>query len=225
MGAVAGEGGVITVACPFWSPNAASLPFSRHYTEADVRKLYYGVKRNLNVPFRFVAFVDHYRKLPGDIEQELIEGTPDYGACMQPFRMNEPMILMGLDTVIVGNLDCFAAYAIGGGKLATPRDPFYPETVCNGVMIAPAGHAWVWKDKPAGENDMEWMRQIWARGDAAVIDDLWPGRVVSYKGDVAQNGLSADTRVVYFHGEQKPHQLPHVGWIRRHWVDEAERVR
>lgn len=215
---------MITIATLLWSPNKASLPFSRHYTEADVRKLYYGCTRNLSVPFRFVVFVDRYRKLPPDIDQELIEGVPDYGACMQPFRMNEPMILMGLDTVIVGSMDSFAAYAIGGGKLATPRDPFHPETVCNGVMICPAGHAWVWNEKPAGENDMDWMRQIWVRGDAVISDDIWPGQIVSYKGDVRQNGLSADTRIVYFHGKEKPAELPHLGWIRKHWRDE-ERTR
>ena len=55
--------------------------------------------------------------------------------------------------------------------------------------------------------------------------DIWPGQIVSYKGEVKQNGLSEDTRIVFFHGEHKPHQLPHLGWIRKHWVDEAERVR
>jgi hypothetical protein len=51
---------------------------------------------------------------------------------------------------------------------------------------------------------------------ASMIDDLFPGQVRSYKGHVRQNGLG-DTRICYFHGELKPHQIDEP-WIREHWL-------
>lgn len=59
---------------------------------------------------------------------------------------------------------------------------------------------------------MEWVRRFAHR----FIDDLFPGQVLSYKGAVKRQGLG-DARIVYFHGREKPHELPHVGWIREHW--------
>jgi hypothetical protein len=41
--------------------------------------------------------------------------------------------------------------------------------------------------------------------------------VLSYKGEVCKTGLTDATRIVYFHGYPKPAELPHVGWIHRHW--------
>lgn len=214
---------MINVACALWAPNKNSLFYSTHYTESDVEKLYRGFRRNLSVPFRFICWTDTPRSFSEPIEQRQIAGVPNYGTMIQPFEMNEPMIIVGLDTIIVGNCDKLAAYCIGADKLAIPRDPFYPENVCNGVVLAPAGHAWVWSDKPAEMNDMAWMQSIYNDGKAVLIDDLFPDQVVSYKRHVRKQGLGADVRICYFHGQLKPHELQHIGWIDRHWNGDDER--
>lgn len=213
---------MITIATLLWEPNEQSASFSTHYTETDVERLYRGFERNLTVPFRFVCFVDRVRQFDEPILQELIEGKPNYGSCIQPYRMNEPMILVGLDTVVVGNCDHLAAYALGGKKLAVPLDPLHPPKVCNGVALVPQGSAWIASERPDDQNDMEWIRTLHGRGEVAVIDDIFPGQVVSYKGEVAKRGLSDETRIVYFHGIPKMHQLPHVGWIARLWHDNVK---
>jgi hypothetical protein len=203
---------VIVVATLLWDANDRSLSFSRCYDETWVEKLHAGFRRHLTVPFRFICFTERPRQFSVGIETQWIEGEPSYGSVIEPFKLNEPMILVGLDTIVVGNCDHLAAYAIGGNKLAVPRDPFYPEKVCNGVALAPQGCRHVW-DKFPGGNDMDWIRAQ----DVAVIDDIFPGQVCSYKGDIKKNGLTADTRIVYFHGADKPHQMAHVGWIWREW--------
>lgn len=198
------------------------MHYSTSYTESDVEKLYRGFKRNLTVPFRFVCFVDRIRDFKEPVDQYLIKGEPTYGTMMQPYELNEPMIVVGLDTIIVGNCDKLAAYCIGADKLATPLDPFYPDRVCNGVVLAPAGCSWVWTDKPEGMNDMAWMQSLYEQGKAVLIDDLFPGQVVSYKRHVRLQGLDDDMRIVYFHGELKAPELAHVGWIARHWHDNVK---
>jgi hypothetical protein len=94
------------------------------------------------------------------------------------------MILVGLDTVIVRNIDHFAHYCLTGDKIALPRNPYNAEQSINGVALVPAGHRKVFDDW-RGENDMEWMRKFpWQP-----IDDLWPGQVVSVSRRIASGTL------------------------------------
>ncbi len=203
---------MITVATLLWDANRHSHSFSTMYDETWVEKLHRGFMRNLSVPFRFVCFTDRPRRFGGLIEQEAIESRPPkYGACIEPYRLGQPMILVGLDTVVTGNIDHLAEYCIGGTDIALPRAVYQSDTVCNGVALVPPGHGGVY-DRWEGENDMAWMRQQ----RYVVIDDLWPGHVVSYKGHVRKHGLG-DARIVFFHGKQKMHEIDEP-FVREHWI-------
>lgn len=207
----------LTVASLLWEPNAKSYHFSRCYDEKWVTRLYDGFARNLTMPFRFVLFTDRPRDLPKHIEQEMLrEKEPGYGACIEPYRFGVPMILVGLDTVVTGSIDHIAAFCMGNDPtIALPRDPNSPEKACNGVALIPAGNQCVYRNWH-GENDMEWMR----KQPHVFIDDIFPGQVQSYKCHVKKNGLG-DARIVYFHGQEKPHELTDVPWVKRHWLGEA----
>ena len=102
---------MITIATLLWDANVNSQPFSSMYDEAWVEKLYRGFARNLNAPFRFVCYTDRERKFSEAIHQRRLQSqAPGYGDCIQPYELDVPMMLVGLDTVIVGNLDHLAAY-------------------------------------------------------------------------------------------------------------------
>lgn len=195
-----------------WDANKNSLSFSKQYDESWVEKLYRGFSRNLTVPFKFVCYVDHKREFSEPIEQRFLNNKePSYGDCIQPYELGVPMILVGLDTVVTGNCDGLAQYCMSADIIALPRDPYKRSRACNGVALVPVGQAHVahhWN----GENDMEWMRAQ----PHVFLDDIYPRQVQSYKGAVKRDGL-CDTKIVYFHGEEKPHQLGAAGWIGRHW--------
>lgn len=204
---------MITIASLLWDANGASHGFSRMYDESWVTRLYDGFARNLSVPFRFVLFTDRERYLPSEITQERLTNTkPTYADCIEPYKLNVPMILVGLDTVITGPINHFAQYCIESETIALPRDPYHLERACNGVALVPAGNRAVFNDW-RGENDMEWLRSRPHR----FTDDLFPRQIVSYKGSVKKEGLG-DARIVYFHGREKPHELQYEPWIRRHWM-------
>lgn len=205
-------GKLITIATLLWDPNKSSLSFSRMYSEEWANRLYRGFARNLTVPFRFVCFTDRPREfVPGIEQQRLSSSEPSYGDCIEPFRLGCPTILCGLDTVVTGNCDHLAEYCQTGAAIALPRDPFNDRQACNGVSLIPAGHQSTWSEW-RGENDMEWLRGR----PHVIMDDIWPGQVVSYKGHVKRYGLG-DARIVFFHGAEKPHELDDVPWIGRHW--------
>lgn len=204
---------MINIVTLFWDPNVKSHGFSRVYSEEWVEKLYRGFARNLTEPFRFICYTDRERDFSEPIEQEAIEmSRPDYGCCIEPYKLGRPMILVGLDTVITGNIDHLAKYCMTERRIALPKAVYKKNTVCNGVALVPAGHSDVYH-RWNGENDMEWMREQFY----SVIDNLFPWHVVSYKGHVKEHGLG-DARIVFFHGEEKPHQLTRVKWLRKHWV-------
>lgn len=122
------------------------------------------------------------------------------------------MILVGLDTIIVGNIDRYADYCLTASKIALPRDPYKPERSINGVALVPAGQKAVF-DNWSGENDMEWMR----KQDTVFIDDLFPGEVLSLKAHRIRDVGIGDARIIYFHGRPKAHELMHLDWVRKHW--------
>lgn len=203
---------MITIATLLWQPNAASRDFSCCYDESWVEKLYRGFRRNLTMQFDFVCFTDRERAFREPIKQQRIADlSPSYSTCIEPYRLGVPMILVGLDTVVVGNIDHLARYCLAERTIALPRDPYQRAIACNGVALVPGGMEAVALTHQ-GENDMEWMRSFPHR----FIDDVFPGHVLSYKGDVKPRGLG-DTRICYFHGQEKPHQLAHVDWILEHW--------
>jgi len=197
-----------------WDANANSLEFSRGFDEIWVMKLYDGIARNLTKPYQFVLFTDRRRDLGDrDMLQILIDATePGYGSCIEPYRLDDPMILMGLDTVITGNIDHLAEFCLTSSMMALPRDPYKPTRACNGVSLVPAGQRSIF-EKWSGENDMDWLNCQKFK----LIDSLFPGHVVSFKADAKNYGLR-DARIVYFHGWEKPHEVAHnIEWIREHW--------
>lgn len=214
---------MITIATLLWDPNEKSFDFSRCYDESWVEKLYRGFRRNLTGDMRFVCWTDRERTFAEPIEQVRINQSPiDYRACIEPYAMEGPMILVGLDTMVTGNCDHLADYARTASRLAVPRDPFFPDKVCNGVALIPKGHTYLANIAPVFDNDMDWIRAQ----DPAVIDDLFPGSVVSFKGHVMDYGAEGAS-IVYFHGEMKPHELAQVrpprrlvnlvAWAEEHW--------
>lgn len=205
----------VTICTLLWEPNNQSFAFSRVYDESWVDKLYRGFARNMTQPFRFVCFTDRHRRFEENVIQEPIwsEGEIGYDACTQPFRLDVPMILCGLDTVIVGNVDHLAVYAMSGGELAVPRDPFAPQRACNGVVVCSGGMRATMFDAHAGENDMEWIRSK----PHVFLDDLWPKQIVSWKGYTQHYGIEDETRIVYLHGTPKQSDLMHLEWMREAW--------
>lgn len=205
---------MLYVATCLWQANEKSQPFSRSYSEEWVEKLYRGFCRNLTRPFRFICFTDKSREFSEEIFQlRLKTAQPDYGCFIEPFRLNVPMILVGLDTIVVGNIDHMADYCLSETMMALPRNPYQPDQSINGVALVPAGNRGIF-DGWSGENDMEWLRRFPNKW----IDDLFSGQVLSLKAHKVRDVGPKEARIVYMHGNPKQNELLHLGWVREHWA-------
>ena len=211
---------MITISACLWRANERSEMFSQMYDESWVEKLYRAFNRHLTMPFRFVLFVDEPRRFKLPIEQrQLTSPKPySYGCMIEPFSLDQPMILCGLDTLIIRNIDHYARYCLEekpGGTILLPRDPYFTYRTINAIALVPQGRRDVF-DNWNGENDMVWLRSVHGTN---FLDDRWPGEVVSLKfHKVRAVGVDDQARVIYFHGRPKPHQLGHMALIKEHWV-------
>lgn len=206
---------MLHVTCCLWKPNKNSYEFSLAYDETWVNKLYRGFKRNLTRPFRFVCFTDYEREFCEGVEQERLEAkVPDYGCLIEPFKLNEPMIVCGIDMIMLKNIDHMADYCLSSGVMAAPIHPSKPQDgIVNPIVFVPAGYRRVY-DEWNGENDMLWLRKF----DHVLSDKLWPGQILSLKlHDVRRKGTQGAS-IVYFHGKPKPHQMQDVAWVKQNWV-------
>lgn len=204
---------MLTVCTLLWQPNGKSRDFSRMYDETWVEKLYRGFQRNLTVPFRFVCYSDRAREYSEPIEQKVVPGLGrrGYSDCIKPFELGVPMLLCGLDTLVTGSCDKLAAWCFEEKVMCLPRDPYKPNQAINGVCLVPAGWERIAKEH-RGQNDMEHVRRYPHR----FIDDEFPGFVRSWKGHVRDHGLNG-TKVIYFHGREKMHELAGNPIIETHW--------
>jgi hypothetical protein len=204
---------MINIVSLLWEANEHSHEFSRAYSNEWAAKLFNGFRRNLTVPHKFVLFTDMPRNLPKDIKQIVQPdlGTGGYADCVRPFALNEPMILLGLDSLIVGNVDKLARWCLDNpGKLALPKHP-YEEYSINGVQLWGGGNPDIY-GKWTGQNDMDWIRTF----PHERIDELWPGKVVSYRAHVRPDG-PGKARIIYFHGRLKFNELLNDPFIKANW--------
>lgn len=207
---------MLTVACCLWEPNQNSRDFSKGYDESWVEKLYRGFKRNLTRPFRFVCFTDKDRKFQGPIEQEKLQTPePGYGCLIEPFRLDVPMIIGGLDMIVRGNIDHMADYCLSGEKVALPLHPCHAwRGFINPVVFIPAGHRRVF-DTWRGENDMEWLNTF----NCVDTETMWPKQILSWKlHDLRVRG-HMEARIVYWHGEPKTDRVSqNTRWVAEAWA-------
>lgn len=202
---------MLTISTCFWRANRHSVPLSRCYEPHWVDRLAAGFRRNLTIPHQFIAFTDRDYEFGSGVEQFTTLGDePDWSSMIAPFCLEGPMIVAGLDTVIVGSVDDLARYCFDADRIALPRSPGQAHA-CNGICLVPPGQTGIY-NRWSGENDMLWLREQ----PHHFIDDLFPGQVLSYRLQARPNGFG-DARVIYFHGRDKPHELTAEPFIQEHW--------
>lgn len=215
---------MLHIATMLWDVDEHSYDFSRCYSEIWVERLFQAFRRHLSLPFVAVCFTDRRRLFSEGIYQEQIQLPREagYGRFIEPFRLGVPMILVGLDTIVLGNIDQLAQWCMTGNKVALPRDPYQPARSINGVALIPAGHSGIYHrycellaiSKTLRPTDMEFLRIQ----DTCFIDDMFPGDVISFKAHKVRTEGPKDAKIIYFHGRPKMHELPDDQLIKEHWI-------
>lgn len=211
----------LTVACLKWGDK---------YGVDYVNILRDMVRRNLTIAHRFVCMTDNPRGLQCET-LPIVPPLPTWWGKVTLFRHHLPgrILYFDLDTVIVGNIDDFAAYE---GPFCVIK-PFYRDWgYASGVMsIAPDFGRHVWDafardpraaiarchreaDPPWNNGDQRWLELMVPQAD--YWQSVLPRQLVSYKVHCGA-GVPEGARVVCFHGKPDPHEVPDP-WVKDHWT-------
>ena len=201
----------ITVACV-----CVGIKYDWEYVE----HLREAVLRHLRLPYRFTIITD--------------DTWPGWWGKMhlfEPGRLGGRVIYLDLDTLVIDSLLPLAYLPSGFYML---RDFLYPERCGSGVMVWDAGSDIanrlynVWKSDPD-----EHMRRHALRGDQEFIEQHVDGPIERLQDHVSgivsvrvdcNRGASrppAASRLVCFHGAQKPHTMPEGSLLRQIWLGET----
>jgi hypothetical protein len=185
------------------------------------------VARCLTIPHRFVSFTDD--PLPGVESAPVPPMLEGWWAKLWLFseealRGHDRILYLDLDTVFVGNIDEIALF---NGEFAILRDFYRPDGLGSAVMLWSAGEQtdiWdTWLNFGAPKfrgGDQAWIEI--AKYDATRLQDIFPGRLVSYKADCDADGPPKGSSIVCFHGKPDPHEVE--GWAAREWRGATEGV-
>ena len=202
------------------------MPYGVEY----VTRLRDGVAGNCSTPHRFVCFTDRaVNEFPKDMEVIRVDPFPDYKwnlKKMYAYNRDNGLIgqvfLIDLDAVIVGDMSELLNYR---GEFAT----------CQGTYCAKAGGSFT--SFPAGRwHDILWESLLYGRDKIESVtngserlyyqwvmknkmefwEDIYPGKVLSYKRDCRQGIVPNGASLVRFHGKPRPHEVK-ASWVREHW--------
>lgn len=207
---------MLTIACVKWGSR---------YSAEYVNILHDMVKRNLPEGFegRFVCFTDDASGLADGIETRALpdglDGWWNKIALFSPYAFpeGERVLYFDLDMVIVGALDDLVKF---DGAFGILSDPYHPLHYNSSVMMWTAGtlcHIWDnWiaagmPTRPLG--DQQWIEE--SAPDATFLQRAFPNTFASYKAHCFPFPPEG-TKVVFFHGEPKPHNCDAI-WVQRAW--------
>jgi len=233
---------MISIICALFKGTGRGLPHSAEiYNTEWADKLYRGLKRNITTDFELVCLVDDDYTFKESIRAIpfLDPTTPGWSLLAELFRpditTNRRMII-GLDTVIMSNIDDILSFPLDVGLVS---DPMIEGDVCNAICIVSdktSNYIWdVWTNKRDWvlkhcrlapwniPSELEMMRKLFNEdGRVPRIDIGFPNRILSYKCHIMPNPtLLNNASIVYFHGKPKLQQLNRVKFnpkILDNWI-------
>ena len=205
-----------------------------------VERLFRGVARNLNQPFRFTCFTDKKFATNAYIRLASLKALSWKGCLPKLYAYNPNnglegrVLIFDLDNVITGDLTPMADYRGDLAVRAWFKGYDRGERVPDGDMIgfeagAPTARA-LWeqfsKNVAEAEDTTGGRERYFLRANAT--PDLWqdvlgPQSILSYKNHLrGGQPLPSETRIVSFHDGGKPggtmrqHQVD-APWLKEHW--------
>lgn len=202
-----------------------------------INRLYHGICRNLNLPFKFTCFlqegVDKKNIDPG-VNVDYFD-SPSWKGCLPKLKafdhsngFKNRVIVLDLDLVITGNLDQMFSY---NGRFMT-REGFkgFNKGLSGGdIVFFQAKTMPFWDvlkehtkrtEEITGGRERFIYRQFFKKIGMDFLQTKYPNQIFSYKRHVRRAGgkLSPNCRIVSCHGRPRPHEIKEP-WIKEHWIN------
>jgi len=220
-----------TVACFLWGDWGPGRGLAYLYALQD------SVFQHSTADIRFVCFTDRPARTIRDtievvpLNADDLEGNLKKMTIFRPCSKLEGKVLaLDLDTVIVDRLDVLFEMKLETNSFVTCEDAYATGRIGGGVHLFMAGFGlsefWAPLNRSPAiyGNTMGSERHYLRRRAIELKSDLdlrfWqsqkPSPVVSYKKE-CQGGAPTGSRIIWFHGQPRPHQVTDVAWIDEAW--------
>lgn len=221
--------------------NVICLKHGTKYNADYVNKLYFGVKRNTTLKFKFHCFTDNANDLHNDIIAHSLPYKNVEGWWQKLYLFSDEIeidgrvLFLDLDTLITGNVDHYIAYS---DDFVVLQDLWAKgNNVGSAVMSFEIGkYTKIWNtfiknpQKAISElhphGDQKWIQKHQA--ERIYWQNIFPNEIVSFKSD-CRNGLPKNTRIVCFHGKPSIPEaintttkvqrftIPPTPWVNDYW--------
>jgi hypothetical protein len=196
---------------------ATALRTGGEYMRNHARMLKRQVEAHSTEPCRFVCLSDV--EIDGVETVKLQHNWPGWWSCVELWRLDGPVIVFGLDTVIVGSLDKYIEYArqMPSDVFLLPEAPYRQYRgldgyYINGVQIWNGDWSWLVDrfnyevDSKRFRGDENYLLYQLFENDVEIRSiNKELGGVVSYSLEYTKG---SDASIVYFHGQHKPWNKP-----------------
>jgi hypothetical protein len=226
---------MITVACVYWGTK-----FPVEY----VHNLKSMVERNTTIEHRFVCLSD--KKVEGVETKILKPGYDGWWNKLQLFdpaqNLGERVVYLDLDTLIVNNIDWLLNYkgnfmGIEDVGAVNDHQPHLKGVMQSGVMsFNPLMYTQIWNQGSIDETlpkkfrgDGEFLNAVFSPLSRDLLQNVFPGRLKSYKYQVYPNRPDDKTSIICFHGRPSVIQAMNQSvttpmrtyepqkWIKEYW--------
>ena len=226
---------MITVACVLWGTK-----FPVQY----VHNLKSMVERNSTIKHRFVCLSD--KKVEGVETKILKPGYDGWWNKLQLFdpaqNLGERVVYLDLDTLIVNNIDWLLNYkgnfmGIEDVGAVNDHQPHLKGVMQSGVMsFNPLMYTQIWNQGSIDETlpkkfrgDGEFLNAVFSPLSRDLLQNVFPGRLKSYKYQVYPNRPDDKTSIICFHGRPSVIQAMNQSvttpmrtyepqkWIKEYW--------
>lgn len=235
------------------------LKWGTKYGPEYVNNLFAAVSRNITLPFEFWCFTDNAAGIDPAVKRHRLPHARELDtwwnklwlfSSEMPFKINDVILYIDLDTLIVDNIDDFVKIPQCGDIVML--EDFYHGIAKTAGQAASGLMSWthgtrfdIWKNFIANpqhvvkmchpHGDQRWIQICTNQpGQRRYWQKILPNRVISYKVH-CQRGLPKQAAVVCYHGKPsipdsatKNYQdskrvIPAQSWVLDYWHDQKEK--
>lgn len=171
------------------------------------------IERCSTVPYRFLCLTDFAGADKWFPSQPLEFNYPGWWSCVELWKLKGPVIVAGLDTLIMGNIDRLFHFAcsLKENQFGLLDSPFHFGEFVNGIQVWNGDFSWLLKNF-----DFEKIQAKYRGDENYLIDSLYQKNIeivsinenfdgiYNYKMDYLKKKIVGDPKILYFHGKPRP---------------------
>ena len=171
------------------------------------------IEKNCSIPYRFVCYTDVTES--GSVIP-LEKNYPGWWSCVELWRHQGPTIAMGLDTMVLKNIDQLlnACLQVKEDEFYLLDSPFHAGEWINGIQMWNGDWSWLYEGfdyeriskTHRGEENYQIETLIETESKIKSIQSVFPS-ICNYKLGYKRR-IGMKSAIIYFHGRPRPWQSP-----------------